>query len=67
MKRKQKNKYDPKLKTVKHLELIDQNKTRLILNIASKVCKFPGHASSHSILNMFCSNFRYLKFRHYNL
>ena len=35
---------------VKYLELIDQNKIRLILNTASKVCKFPGLVSSHSFL-----------------
>ena len=51
--KKQKNKYDPKIETVKYLELIDQNKIWLIFNIASTACKFSGHASSHSIFNIF--------------
>ena len=46
MKPPQKNKYDPKTETVKYLELIDQNKFRLIFNTASKVCRFTGHAST---------------------
>ena len=44
---KLKNKYDPKIETVKYLELIGQNKIWLIFNTASKVCKFPGNAYSH--------------------
>ena len=46
--KKQKERYDPKIETVKYLELICQNKIRVILNTTSKVWKFPGHASSHS-------------------
>ena len=42
-------KYDLKIETVKHFELIAQNKIWLIFNTTPKVCKFPGHASSHSI------------------
>ena len=53
MKEKQKNKYDPKIYTVKYLELIGQNKSWPIFNTDSKVCKFPVHTSSHSIFNMF--------------
>ena len=45
--KKQKNKYDPIIETVKYLEVIDQNKIWLIFNNASKVCKFTGHESSH--------------------
>ena len=44
--KKTKNKYDPKIETVKYLELIDKNKIWLIFNTASKVCKFPGRAST---------------------
>ena len=51
--KKTENKYDPKTETVKYLELIGQNNIWLILNIASKVCKFTGHASSHSIFIFF--------------
>ena len=61
--KKMKNEYDTKIKTVEYLELIDQNKIWLILNTASKVCKFHGHASSHSMSNNFPPNFRFLKFR----
>ena len=43
--KKTENKYDPKIETVKYLELIDQNKIWLIFNTAFKVCKFPGHES----------------------
>ena len=46
MKKKQKNKYDPKIETVKYLELIEQNQIWPILTLPQKVCKFPGHASS---------------------
>ena len=62
--KKQKNKYNPKIETVKYLKLIDQNKIWPIFNAASKLCKYPGHASSHSIFDTFPSNFRFLKFRH---
>ena len=51
--KKRKNKYDNNIKTVKYSELIFQNKISLILNIASKVCKFTGLASSYSILIFF--------------
>ena len=37
--KKQENKYDPKIETVKYLEIIDQNRIWLILNTASKVWK----------------------------
>ena len=39
---------DPKIETVKYLELINQNKIGLIFGTASKLCKFCGHASGHS-------------------
>ena len=45
---KQKNVDDPKIETVKYLELINQNKIGLIFGTASKLCKFCGHASGHS-------------------
>ena len=51
--KKNENKYDPKIETVKYLESIDQNNIWLILNIASKVCKFTGHTPSHSSFNTF--------------
>ena len=54
MKQKRKNKYDPKIETVKYLVLFDQNdqnKSWLIFNTASKVCKFPGLVSIHLIFN----------------
>ena len=59
-----KNKYDPKIKTVRYVELIDQNKIWLILNSALKMCKLPWHAAKNSILIIYCSIFKYLKFRH---
>ena len=43
MKKKQKSKYDPKIKTAKYLELIDQNKIKPIFNTASKAFKFRSH------------------------
>ena len=52
MKKTEKN-YDPKIETVKCLELIDLNIIWLIFNTESKGCKFTGHASSHSIFNTF--------------
>ena len=45
-----KNKYDPKIETVRSLALFnqkDQNKSRQILNTTSKVCKFTGLVSSN--------------------
>ena len=50
---KWKNKYYPKIKTVKYLELIDQDKFWIIFNTASKIWKFPGLESSHSIFTTF--------------
>ena len=50
---KNRKKYDPKIETVKYLELIDQNRIWLIFNADSKLYKFPGHISSHSILFIF--------------
>ena len=49
---KTKKKYDPKIETFKYLVLFDQrdqNKSWLVFNNDSKVCKFPGLVSSHSI------------------
>ena len=39
-----KNNNDPKIETVKHLELIYLNNISISFNITSKVCKFPGYA-----------------------
>ena len=64
--KKQKNKCDPKIETVKYLEIIDQNKTWLILNTASKVFKFPGHASNHSTFNIFFTKFQIFKVQKLN-
>ena len=58
---KKMKKHDPKIKTVKYLELINQNKIWLVFNIALKVCKFPEHASSHSIINTFPRKFHISK------
>ena len=52
MKQQQKNKYDPKIETVKYLVLFDQkdqNKSWLIFNTDSKMCKFSGLVYRHSI------------------
>ena len=46
---------------VKYLELIDQNKIRLIFNTASKMCKFTGLESSHSIFDIFLLKFKIYK------
>ena len=40
MKKKQKNKYDHKIETVKYLELIDQNKFWLFLTLPQKCANF---------------------------
>ena len=49
--------YGPKTKIVKNLELIDQNNIWLILNTASKLCKFTGYASCNSIFDTFFTKF----------
>ena len=67
MKKKQKNKYDPKIEMVKYLNLIDRNKIWLIFNTASKVFKFPGHASSYSIFNNVFTKFHISKVQTLNL
>ena len=46
---------------------MDQNKIRLFFNSASKVCKFLGHASSHSIFDTFPTKFQISKFQTLNL
>ena len=51
--KKCKNKYHPKIETVKNLELMDQNKNWLIFTTDSKVCKCPELASGQSIFNYF--------------
>ena len=54
MKQKQKNMYDPKIKTVKYLVLFDQkdqNKSILNFRNASKVGKCTRLGSIHSIFN----------------
>ena len=59
-----KNKYDPKIETVRSLALFnqkDQIKSWLIFNTTSKVCKFTGHASSHSIFNTLFTKFQISK------
>ena len=62
--KKMKKYYNPKIETVKYLELIDQNKNCLFLKTASNCAKFPEHASSHSIFNtFFLPNFRFIMFR----
>ena len=51
---KNKEDYDPKIEMVKYLGLFDQkdqNKSWLIFNTASKMCKFPGLVSSYSVSN----------------
>ena len=41
------------IKAVKYLKLINRNRIWIILNTASKMCKFTGRASTHSIFNLF--------------
>ena len=53
--------YDPKIKSAKYLELIDQNKIWLIFNSASKVQKLPGHPFIHSIFNTLFAKFQISK------
>ena len=57
--KKNRKNYDPKIETVKHLELINQNKIFPNFKITSEVRKFPGHASSNFIFNIFLPNFRF--------
>ena len=45
----EKGEKNPKIEMVKYLELIDQNEIGLIFDTVSKVCEFPGLASTHSI------------------
>ena len=47
-----KNNY-PKTEPSKYLELINLNKIRQFFNTASKMLKFPGRASSNSIVDTF--------------
>ena len=56
--KRQGKEYDPKIKTVKYLEIMDKNIIWLIFNTASKVWKFPGHASSHSFFIDFFTKFQ---------
>ena len=65
------DKYNPEINKVKYLELIGQDKTWLLFNTASKVCKSPGHASIHPYYNFLLKfqiskvhtlNFRNMKF-----
>ena len=65
--KRKENKYDPKIETVKYLELIEQNKMWLIFNTASKMCKFPGHASNHSFFITFFTKFQIFKVRTINI
>ena len=54
MKQKRKNKYDPKIKTVKYLVIFyqkNQTKSWPVFNTASKVYIFPVLVSGYSIFN----------------
>ena len=63
MERKQKNKYDPKIETVKYSEPIDQNKIWLILTMPQKCANF---LDMHLVIRFeyFSPNFGFLNFRH---